>query len=73
MDMKLVFAVIALVLFIVRFSLNIKWLKKDLNGLIDKGVFYNSVTMARYLRGIVSSSIFVLCLLINIVYLVFLQ
>lgn len=71
MDMKLVFAVMALVLSIVWFFLNIKWLKGDLNGLIEKGILYNSVTMKRYLDGIVSSSIFVLCFIVTVVCLIF--
>jgi len=72
MDIKLLFTIVFLVLFIVWFFLNTKWLKGDLNGLIEKGVLYNSVTMKRYLNGIVLSSIFVLCFMITIVYLIFL-
>jgi len=66
MDTKLVFAVGFLVLFIVIFFTYSKWLRKDLNSLINKGILYHSVTMKRYLNTM--SFVFIITLVVSFIF-----
>jgi len=65
MDTKLVFAIVFLVLFIVIFFVYAKWLRKDFDNLIKKGILYNSVTMKRYLNTM--SFVFIAVLVVSFI------
>ncbi len=62
---KLVFTIGFLVLFIIIFFVYVKWLRKDFNSLINKGILYRSVTMKRYLNTM--SFVFITALIVSFV------
>ncbi len=73
MDIKLLFAAVFLVLFIVLFFIGAWELLKDLNRLVNKGILFYSVTVRRYLYWIVLAFILSLGLSFTVGYLIFSQ